>query len=257
MTDLFLPLPKLWLLKCLFSHWVETNVNRNQTYFNHYKSRIWESLWSAAWLWYCANITIRGILKKNKKKTTVKQRGPESVNRWDNAWWQSSYRLDTGTMEPAWFLCHFCRQRPPSDTGSGRAAHLTHKQDPHRNRNPCSTCSAQTAPPPDSQTHCCTGSPAQNLQKQNFSLDSWKWGLSTLLGALHMFLTYPLIGWTFHLIARRSITQLPCKWTALTNIVEPGSLESCTTSTDPHEHVHTSTHMKQWSSPLVGHKKIV
>lgn len=41
--------------------WVETNVNRNQTYFNHYKSRIWESLWSAAWLWYCANITIRGI----------------------------------------------------------------------------------------------------------------------------------------------------------------------------------------------------
>lgn len=190
-----------------------------------------------------------------KKKTKVKQRGPESVNRWDDAWWQSSYRLDTGTTEPAWFLCHFCRQRPPSDTGSGRAAHLTHKQDPHRNRNPCSTCSAQTAPPPDSQTHCCTGSPAQNLQKQNFSLDSWKWGLSTLLGALHMFLTYPLIGWTFHLIARRSITQLPCKWTALTNIVEPGSLESCTTSTDPHEHVHTSTHMKQWSSPLVGHKK--
>lgn len=189
-----------------------------------------------------------------KKKTKVKQRGPESVNRWDDAWWQSSYHLDTGTTEPAWFLCRFCRQRPPSDTGSGRAARLTHKQDRHRNRNPCSTCSAQTAPPPDSQTHCCTGSPARNLQKHHFSLDSWKRGLSTLLGALRVFLTYPLIGWTFHLIARRSIAQLPCKWTALANIVEPGSLESCTTSTDPHEHVHTSTHMKQWSSPLVGHK---
>lgn len=52
-------------------------------------------------------------------------------------------------------------------------------------------------------------------------------------------LTYPLIGWTLHLIASGSITQLPCKRTALANVVEPGGLEGCL----------TSTQKQRWRSP--------
>lgn len=116
MTDLFLPLPKLWLLKCLFSHWVETNVNRNQTYFNHYKSRIWESLWSAAWLWYCANITIRGIfLKKLKKKLRLNK---EVQNLWTDEIMRDDRALTVWTLGQ-WNLLDSCA------ISAGKDLHLT------------------------------------------------------------------------------------------------------------------------------------
>lgn len=75
------------------------------------------------------------------------------------------YCEDSGTAKPAWCVSHFDRRTPPSDTGSGRDAHPTHKLAPHRNHSPCSKCNAQAAVPPDSQTHCYIGWPAQNLQK--------------------------------------------------------------------------------------------
>lgn len=94
--------------------------------------------------------------------------GSKSVTLSSGVWlckWWNSYSEDTGTAEPAWCASRFDRQTPPSDTGSGRAARLTHKLVPRHNRSPCSKCSAQTAAPPDSQTHCCTGSPVWILQR--------------------------------------------------------------------------------------------
>lgn len=81
-----------------------------------------------------------------------------------NSTLESSYFVDTGRGGPALYVSRFDRQTPPSDTGSGRAAHRIHKPAPRRSHSLCSTCNAQTVPPLSSRTHCCAGLLAQNLR---------------------------------------------------------------------------------------------